>query len=73
MVPKTENLDQLTGMVVDHLPEGIEERITRLETLLAVLPKTYIHRDEVSGMITTLRDHKRHQLEFRALLNGKAK
>jgi hypothetical protein len=72
MTLEPKNFDLLTALVIEHLPEGLEERKRALVTLHAMLPKTYPHRHEIAGLIHTLQQHQRHQLEFRALLNGKA-
>jgi hypothetical protein len=71
MTLETKNLDLLTATVLDHLPDGIEERKRLLVTLHATLPRTYRHREEIEGLIHHLQAHQRHQMEFRALLNSK--
>jgi hypothetical protein len=73
MDPVTDQIDHITALVIDHLPQGVEERIARLETLLGMVPRHYLHRDELEGMLQALKAHQLHQLQFRALLNGKAK
>jgi hypothetical protein len=73
MAPKTEHFDRLTILVVDHLPEAIEERKRTLQSLLAILPASYPHRDDVQVMVDAITDHQAHQLQFKALLSGKAR